>query len=742
MNNARLVLFVYGLVAMIFSTPFKSRFPLLPDSAESVATAGEYLSKHSKLPLIFEFNQGQMDAQIDFVSRGRGYTLSLRSTELDLAFISPKSTDRIAPQLSHSLPLPSPVAHDNRQKYTTLHMRLAGANAHAASTGEQKSSVKINYFLGNKPSRWLTDVATYARVKYHDVYPGIDIVYYGDEGKLESDFIVSPGADPSSIAMEFDSLSRLELDSEGDLRVYMPEGLLLQMPKPTIYQDIEGVRSTIASGYVVDRHKATFQIGPYNPASPLIIDPVLGFSSRLGGQGNTSGQAIAVDAAGNIYVTGDTLAVNFPIKKAIQRKAGGSTDVFVTKLTTDGKLLYSTYLGGSGADVGYGIAVDSQGNAYITGDTMSVDFPTVSPLQRSFGGIVDAFIAKLSPDGSTLLYSTYIGGSAGDRGQGIAVDHEGNAYVTGFTYSTNFPVTNPILAAFTDDNVHAFVLKLNSNGSKLIYATYLGGGNDRPDIGTGIATDLAGNAYVTGFTNSANFPSVNSLQRFVGPTDVFVTKLNSNGSAFIYSTHLGGKADDEGMAIAADAEGNAYVTGETESVDFPTTPKAYSRSCVPVSTRGAMREICSGGDIFVSKLSPDGSKLIYSTYVNGSGFEVGRSIAVDSSGNAYVTGLTTSVDFPLVKPLQEVFGGGQFDAFVFKLNANGSELIYSTYLGGSDDDAGYGIAVDHAGNAYVTGYTSSPDFIITSPPLRSARKAPRGSRDAFVTKIVVKEPSR
>jgi hypothetical protein len=339
-------------------------------------------------------------------------------------------------------------------------------------------------------------------------------------------------------------------------------------------------------------------------------------------------------------------------------------------------------------------------------------------------------VTKLSADGSKILYSTFIGGSAGDRGLGIAVDSAGNAHVAGYTHSTDFPTANPVQLNFAGGNADGIVLKLNPEGSALVYSTYLGGGNDRPDLATSIALDSAANAYVTGMTNSPDFPTRNPAQPFKGPTDAFVTKFAPDGK-IVYSTHLGGTADDEAMGIAVDAAGSAYVTGHTESLNFPTTKDAFSTSCVAVPAQIPVGNICSGGDAFVTKLSPDGSSIVYSTYLNGKGFEVGRSIAVDSTGNAYVTGFTGSENFVTANPVQKAFGGDDFDAFVVKLNPTGTGLVYSTYLGGSGEDGAYGIAVDAADNAYVTGYTKSTDFGTRN----TLAGAARGRRDGYVVKI-------
>ena len=735
MNKVNLPLFGSGLLilGLIFSfSMFHQRVQRIsPEVANSVAKQ-PHVHVYGAAPLAFEANVGQTDAHVDFISRGRGHAIFLGATEavFSLAEIEAAKSD---------LHGPSSSAHPNKERAVSagvVHMRLAGANPHPTKTAFEKLPGKVNSFLGNDPAKWRTNVATYARVEYKNVYQGVDLIYYGNGSELEYDFVVAPGSDPRAIELGFQGAEKLNLDSQGNLSLQVNGRPALELRKPLVYQEKNGAREEIAGAFLVHGKQVMFELGPYDKTRPVIIDPVFAFSTRLGGSRSSSGQSIALDSSGNIYITGDTNSTDFPMAKGEQPRHGGSTDLFVTKLSADGsKLLYSTYIGGSGDDVGYGIAVDSAGNAYVTGDTSSPNFPVEKAFQKALGGMFDGFALKLSPDGSKLLYSTYIGGSQGDRGYAIAVDASANAYITGYTYSTDFPLLNPIQKAFTDGNVHCFVTKLDASGSALSYSTYLGGGNDRPDQATGIAVDSAGNAYVTGYTNSAVFPSVNAVQQFVGPTDIFVTKIKADGSGFVYSTHVGGNADDEGMAIAIDASGSAYVTGETESVNFPTTPGAYSTKCTPVPTPGPMRQLCSGGDAFVIKLTPDGSKLAYSTYINGKGFEVGRGIGVDSSGAVYVTGLTTSQDFPSVNPLQKGFGGGDFDAFVFKLSPDGSKLIYSSTLGGNQNDGGYGIATDSKGNAFVAGYTYSLDFPIKNPLKNGARSAIPAYRDVFVAKI-------
>ncbi|HSR05535.1 MAG TPA: SBBP repeat-containing protein, partial [Bryobacteraceae bacterium] len=590
-------------------------------------------------------------------------------------------------------------------------MKLIGANPKLRFETLDKQPGISNYFIGNDPTKWRTNVPNYGRVALREVYPGIDLIFYGKERQLEYDWLIAPGADPKQIRVKWEGANQISKTTTGDIVL----SAALRETKPRILQE----RKSIEGGYLVRGNEVGFAVANYDAAKPLVIDPVLLYSTYLGGNGEEQGSGIAVDGAGNAYLTGYTSSTNFPNVSPLQATFGGGfdgTDAFVTKINAAGSaLVYSTYLGGASNDYGYGVAVDGAGNALVTGRTQSINFPTVNPLQASYGGgNFDVFVAKINSAGSTLLYSTYLGGTGSDDGYGIAADGAGNAYITGDTFSTNFPTANPI----QNNNAGAFnvfVTKINATGSNLLYSTYLGGSGG--DSGSAIAADSSGNVYVTGSTTSTNFPTANSLQaNYGGHGDAFVTKIDASGSALVYSTYLGGRGAEECYGIAVDGAGNAYVTGTTSSTDFPTA------NPLQVSNAGL-------GDVFVTKISPSGSALIYSTYLGGNNTEYGQGIAVDSGGNAYVTGYTLSTNFPTANPLQATFGGGD-DAFVAKIDAAGSTLIYSTYLGGSGSDIGYGIAVDALGNAYVTGLTSSANFA-TANPLQGSS----AGGDAFVSVI-------
>jgi hypothetical protein len=691
-------------------------------------------ASYGKLPLSFERNAGQTDASVRFLSRGPGYALFLTGNEAVVSLEKPRHPQTKTPGLASLFDRPrSPKTMSSPAAFR---MSLAGANRNAIVTGLDELPGKSNYFIGNDPAKWRTNVPTYAKVKYQNVYRGIDLVYYGNPQQLEYDFLVAPGADPRAISLDVAAIRSsseggrrtLRIDANGDLVIQAGEDQV-RLQKPVAYQAAEGAaRHFIECHYLLNGdNRVSFEIASYDPGKTLVIDPVLVYSTYLGGSGNEGGAGIAVDSSGNAYVTGVTTSTNFPTANPLQAVyGGGDQDAFVAKLNPAGTaLVYATYLGGGAPDQGTGIAVDSSGNAYVMGSTESPDFPTVSPLQALYGGGYDAFVAKLNPGGSALVYSTYLGGTAPDFGFGIAVDSSGNAYVTGYTYGFNFPTASPLQAFLGGGGYDAFVAKLNPGGSALVYSTYLGGSAE--DQGFGIAVDSSGNAYVTGVTNSTDFPTAHPLQAASGGggRDAFVAKLNPAGSALVYSTYLGGNGGDTGYGIAADSSGNAYITGDTESPNFPIAHPLQAAS------GGGL---CFGtpcADAFVTKLNPAGSALVYSTYLGGNGFDGGFGIGVDSSGNAYVTGSTESPDFPNVSPIQAFSGDGSFDAFVAKLNPAGAALVYSTYLGGSGSNDGEGIAVDSSGNAYVTGSTDSTNFP-TANPLQAFSG---GQADAFVAKI-------
>src|SRR3989441_4352037 len=600
-------------------------------------------------------------------------------------------------------------------------MAFVGASRTARVLGWEELPAKANYFIGNDPGKWRTNVPTYAKVRYEAIYPGIDLVFYGKQRQLEYDFVIRPGADPKRIRLAFQGADKLEVDAHGDLVLHTAAGVIRQ-GKPVIYQEIDGARREINGGYVLDgAHRIGFWVGAHDRRASLVIDPTLFYSTYLGGNSLDEGRAIAVDVAGNAYVTGFTQSPNFPTTAgAFQRSFSSREDVFVTKLDPTGSsLVYSTYLGGSDVDEALSLVVDAAGNAYVSGITASPDFPTTpGACQTAYaGGFGDAFVTKLDPNGSALVYSTYLGGSTGsEQASGITIDALGNAYVAGATSSMDFPTT---AGAFQTEGL-TFVTKLDPTGSTLVYSTYLCCNADA----FAIAVDTSGSAYVTGNARSQDLPTTPGAFQGRGSVpspNAFVTKLDPTGSALVYSTYLGGSGEEVGEGIAVDAAGNAYVTGSTTSIDFPTANAVQP-------TFGGVR------DAFVTKLNPAGSAVVYSTYLGGSDSDVALGIAVDTAGNAYVTGHTESVDFPTTSGAFHTSGQAFGQAFVTRLDPTGSNLVYSTRLGGSIRDEGTGIAVDTLPNpnAYVTGLTVSPDFP-TSPG--AFQTVSGGGQDAFVAKI-------
>ena len=855
------------LLASFVSPPEERRFQK-PATGRERANAD-----HQKLPLTFEANRGQAAETVDYLARGLGYRLFLTSREAVL--------------------LTAPVSESKVPSTTEVRMQLVGALTSPKVTGLEPQPGKSHYLYGNDPAAWRTGIPHYAKVKYEEVFPGVDLVYYGKQRQLAYDFIIAPGANPDQIKLTFQGVDALRRDKRGNLLVESG-GQQFEFQRPYIYQVVDGVRRKIPGGFEVSTGNLIgFRVDPYDNSFPLVIDPVLSYSTYVGGTDFDTGTGIAVGTDGSVYVAGSTGSANFPTENPLQPTLVGGglfhSDGFVLKLNPAGTaLVYATYFGGAEDDIAAGIAVDSQGNAYVTGSTRSPDFPLIeaaqpsltgttagrapSPLMpnpatkvamqqlagteaRSFWGwnqiytmvtekpgpdpfqllppkpdgkpwkrkaikkynltldqwwalatqppsgtrsfwewnhyyqqmtgrsgpdpyqvlsakadgrawrrkeinnqkltadqwwavasrpshpgdgqaanvgVGSAFMMKLNPKGSGWVYSTYLGGSGNDQGADIAVDAEGNAYVAGVTTSPDFPVKNalqPVHGGDTQpfDPLDGFVAKLNATGSEVVFATYLGGSED--DLARGIALDSQGNPYVTGATLSTNFPvTVDVLQdELAGVYDAFVSKLQGDGAAMLYSTLLGGEGTDYGFGIAVDSEDSAYITGITGSTGFPTF--------------NAMKEDLSGDellgfDAFVSKLNAQGSELAYSTYLGGSGVDLGHAITVDLDGNAYVAGETDSNDFPAIDAFQPA-NRGMSDGFVVKLDTDGSALDYATYLGGSDQDSIVSLALDDAGDVHVTGLSFSTNSPVTVGALQTSSS---GLADALVAKITPGSP--
>ncbi len=679
------------------------------------ASAPVMQSAYGRLPLHFEPNLGQFDRRVRYVARGGAYTLVLTDAEAVMVL---GRTGRRPPEASPGRP-----EEASEVGQAVVRMKLVGARPVARWEALDRQPGISNYFLGNDPGKWRTDVSHYGRVAARGAYPGIDLVCYGNGRQFEYDLEVAPGADPSQVQLAWEGAESLKLNEDGDLVLATRLGDVVQK-RPRVYQEVGGQRIEVDSRYVLaGANRVRFELARHDRHQKLLIDPVvLVYSTYLGGTGDDEGYGIAVDASGSAYITGTSSSIDFPTtQSADQHFYVGSYDAFVTKLTPDGTaLVYSTYLGGSGHDEALGITVDGSGSAYVTGSTTSTDFPGLSSFQGTYqGGSSDAFVTKLAPAGNALVYSTYLGGSEQEAGYRIAVDGAGAAYVTGYTTSSSFPTQSAYQSGYQGGTRDVFVTKLAPVGNALAYSTYLGGSGD--EWGWDIAVDGAGSAYVTGYTASANFPLQSAYQsaNHGGSSEAFVTKLAPSGDSLVYSTYLGGAGADIGRGIALDGAGSAYVVGITDSNDFPT------QSPLQANLKGA-------ANAFVTKLAPGGSTLTYSTYLGGNGTDDGRGIAVDGAGSAWLTGFTNSTDFPTRAPYQSSYQGGPYDPFVTRLMPDGSDLVFSTYLAGNGEDRSVAIALDGSGSAYIVGYTNSTDYPIRAP-YQSSRRG--GTYDAFLTKL-------
>ncbi len=688
---------IWGLSVLGWTPASATAVPAHPNPTKAVTT-----------PLSFEVNVGQFEPPVRYLARGPGYGVFFTPTETVLVLqrsLAPSHTDA---RVVHSAHPPASI------KEKTLRLQFVGNEVRPTQPkGQDQLPGLSHYFRGNDPTRWYTHVPQYARVVYEDLYPGIDLIYYGRGHQLEYDLVVAAGADPGAIELQVTGVESITKMPDGSLRLETAVGDLRQHP-PVIYQEQNGLKHMIAGSYrVADPNRITFEIAPYDSRLPLYIDPVLSYATYFESDGVYS---ITQDGAGNLYLTGAAIPSTPTTVDSFQTTHNGFRDAFVTKLDPTGTtVLYSTFLGGSRDDLGRDIAVDATGNASVVGISSSTDFPTksaipdTSSLQENNAGSYDVVLARLSPNGDNLEYSTYLGGSGEDglrQGLGLALDAQGNAYVSGTTNSKNFPTEKPLQATLGGE-MDAFVAKVQGDGSKLLFGTYLGGSNS--DLGGDVGVDGTGLAYVVGTTFSADFPTMNPRQQsLAGASDIFISKLTAEGEGLVYSTYLGGAGQDEGRGLAVDSSGQVFLTGYSQSSDYPVVDKEEQPAF--------QGQLAGSADVVVSLINDAGAELVYSTYVGGTEQDQGVGIALDPSGQAYVTGWTTSENFPVTGDAPQPRRGiGRMDAFVLKLNADGTSRLYATYLGGDGDDVGQAITVDNTESAYVVGTSSSSDFPRTAP---------------------------
>jgi uncharacterized protein (TIGR03437 family) len=736
------------------------RWPLLILLAAGMVWAGPNgASLLYRQPIRFEQNRGQAPARFQYLARTANYTVGLTS-----------------------------FGNEVWAGASVVRTQLVGARP-VTLQPSARLGVSTNYFQGSKDS-WRTNVPSYERVRYGGLYPGIDLVFYVRQGALEYDFVVQPGSNPDQIELDITGADDIRIDADGALAISTGAGKI-HWNKPEIYQTAGNERRAIEGEFVLTGGRVRFRLGHYNLTLPLTIDPALLISTYLGSAGNEVARGVAIDGAGNIYVAGGTKSTAWSTPGVFQRSYGGTAgfpfglgDAFVAKFSPAGALLFLTYLGGPAEDAASAIAVDSAGNAYVTGFTNSKNFPlTDGAAQTRFGGaggnilwsFGDAFICKLSPDGTQLVYSTLLGGFQDDFGASIAIDAAGNAYIAGGTLSADLPTTAgviqpkyggaggqsqfPALQGSIFQYGDGFIAKLSADGAKFLFVTYLGGSKN--DCAFALAVDSALNVYVAGATLSADFPvgpgasesafgGVDaSSNRFFNAGDGFVAKLNATASAVQYGTYLGGSGDDVILGLTLDSNGNAYVAGATTSTNLPVTASAFQRryqgpSGVPTHVDQLF------GDGFVAKLNPTGA-LAFLTYLGGESDDLAFAVALDPAGNIAVAGISQSQHFPVTldayqahmagfngdlddqAALPHATQGGGGDAFLAVLDPTGSRMLYGTYLGGMQDDAATAIAVDKSGAFYLTGFTQSySDF-----PLAKAQQIQYGGKDsdAFLAKF-------
>jgi len=726
-----------AFAALFAITSVSVRIP--PSKPPHSALRSEVLAAYGKLPLVFEKNLGQTDPRVKFLAHSNGYTLFLTQSQaiFDFGASAPKND-------------------------SPFRLVLSGSNASAQIQGADPQSGHTNYLIGNDRSRWQTNVPLYASVRYRNVYPGIDAVYYGNRSQLETDYLVAPGANPAKIALHVEGTHSLALNHKGDVVIAGSSGNVI-LRRPLVYQKIDGKRREVAANYVLRAPRLVgLEIAGYDSTQPLVVDPVIDYSTYLGGASGTAGgsannsaTAVAVDANGDAYITGSTGASNFPVTSGTfqgQNNSNGAleSNAFVTKLNATGTaLIYSTYLGGTTSDGATGLAIDSNGDAYVVGTTSSTDFPTisssVSPIQSTFppgNSGSTGFFAELDPNGASLLYATYLGGDGTqDSPEGVTVDANGYVYIVGLTNSTTFPVTFNALQAANNSvgangaSFNVFLSRINPAQpglAGLVYSTYLGGSTN--DGGYAIAVDTNANAYIAGYAASSNFPiTVNGYQqnRNGSTSNSFLARIDTVNSVLVYSSFLGGGGvgPDQANSIAIDSNSNAYIAGKTYDSVFPTTLGAYE-TAFPTTSGGYT------GYVARFDTSKSGSSsLVYATYLGGNiSGDQPHSIAIDSMGNAYLTGETWSGNFPVTPGAPENTGiSGLQNGFMTVLTSDGSTVAFSTYFG-SNNSAGYGVALDSLvpPDVYIVGSTNSRTFPVTTGSFQTTLQ---GASDGFVAML-------
>ncbi|WAJ23701.1 SBBP repeat-containing protein [Lacrimispora xylanolytica] len=667
----------------------------------------------TKLPLSFIKNNGQEDSRALFTTNHKGRRLFFSSDRITLVELEPIEEALPEPDDLPELPTESKVPRNG----VAVELSFVNANQNLTPEGVLPQPGYHHFYKGNDSSKWSNGVPHYKELRYPAVWEGVDLEISGNQNGMKMNWVLDRPDRSSSILLHWEGADSLELDVTGNLLVHHALGTLTDL-SPIAYQEIDGARKPVGCAYrLFGNFELGFELtGNYLEDIPLIIDPILTYASYLGGSLTETGRGTAVDTQGCAYVTGTTTSVDFPVTPgAFQTTYGGDTDAFVTKFASNGaSLIYSTYIGGSGIEADNFISLDTEGCAYITGGTTSADFPiTPGAFQTTAGRI---YVTKLAPDGGSLIYSTFLGSTASGNGNGIAVDSQGHAYVAGYTSDLNFPVTPGAFQTTYFGFQSGFITKLSSDGGSLIYSTYLEGSGQ--DVINDIAVDAQDYAYVTGITSSIDFPvTPGAFQTTSTVNSAFITKLALDGSALIYSTYLSGSSVTNGQSISVDSNGNAFVTGFVNGPGFPVTP-------------GAFQTISPGGSLstFISKLSPGGDSLIASTFLGGNGSEINRGGTVDAQGRIFSTGSTSSPNFPLTPDVIPSVSDGSSNIYISILSPDLTQLLVSYCLGSG---VGYSIATGPEGAVYATGQTLSTEFPATPGAFQTTLN---GASDAFVTK--------